>query len=69
MSKFETIGSDRQYAAKSVEEAKCEKDISCYACVRSPRALYSDCRSCRIRVAHEYMLAALQDIAREEEAS
>lgn len=66
MTKFETIGSDRQYAAKSIEEAKCEKDISCYACVRSPRALYSDCRTCQIRLAHEYMLAALQDAARKD---
>lgn len=66
MTKFEQIGADRQYAAKTIDEANCEKDISCYACVRSPRALYSDCHSCQIRLAHEYMVAALQDEARKE---
>ena len=65
MTKFEQIGADRQYAAKTIDEANCEKDISCYACVRSPRALYSEYSSCQIRLAHEYMIAALQDARKE----
>lgn len=61
MTKFEQIGSNRQYSAKTVEEAKIEMDISCYSCTHCSRCLWADCHSCQIRLAHQYMVASLAD--------
>lgn len=60
MSRFEQIGSDRQYRAETVEQANIEMDISCYACCHHPRAGSLDCDHCWIRLAHKYQLALLQ---------
>lgn len=60
MSKFEQIGMNRQYSAKTTEEAKIEMDISCYACCHSPRAMSVDCHHCMIRLAHQYQMAILE---------
>lgn len=66
MTKFEQKGVNHQCAAKTVDAANTEFDISCYACTHSPRALYCDCDSCAIRLVHEYIVAALQDAARKD---
>lgn len=61
MTKFEQIGCNRQYSAKTVTEANTELDISCYSCTHSSRCLYNNCDSCAIRLAHQYMVAAMRD--------
>lgn len=66
MSKFEQIGMNRQYSAKTTEEAKIEMDISCYACCHHPRSMHVDCHHCAIRLAHQYQMVFLEYHGSEE---
>ena len=63
MTKFEQLGCNRQYSAETATEANTEFEISCYACTHCSRCLYNSCDSCQIRLAHEYVVAALRDKA------
>lgn len=62
MSRFEQKGSDIQYSCLTLDECKCEFDISCYACCHNPRALHSNCDSCHIKQAHNYMIKKFEEV-------
>ena len=63
MSKFEERGSNIQYSCSTLDECKCEFDISCYSCTHKSRSLWCNCDSCHIKQAHNYMI---EKLAREE---
>ena len=56
MSKFETVGSDRQYGATTRQEADIQYKKSCDLCCMSLRANHCDCDHCWIEYAHNYMI-------------
>ena len=66
MTKFEQVGCNFQYAARSASEAECNFAYSCMCCTRHPRCLHFNCDRCAIRIVHESVMAIWAD--REAEA-
>ena len=58
MTKFENIGTELQYAAKTTEEAKAAFENSCKLCALRNRK--AECSQCAIKEAHEFTLFGLQ---------
>ena len=56
MTKFETIGSEYQYEAKSKEDANRNFKYSCKCCTH--RGMNIECDRCAIAVAHDLVIAA-----------
>ena len=59
MTKFEQIGVNYQYSANSVEEAGRSFRYSCRCCCE--RGMRIECDRCAIAVAHDLVIAALDD--------
>lgn len=54
MTKFENIGVERQYASRSLREAKREFESSCSACCI--KGIHLECLGCSIAFTHELMI-------------
>ena len=59
MTKFEQIGVNMQFDAKSADDAKSLFDYSCKCCCETGR--YSDCKRCAIEYTHRLMIAYFND--------
>ena len=55
MTKFETIGVNRQYEAETVREANKAFNHSCYCCCN--RGMKIDCDKCSIAFVHSLVVA------------
>lgn len=62
MSKFDERGVSIQMSCTTANQARCEKDISCYACTHNPRCLHRSCESCPIAEAHKYVSRYLPEV-------
>ena len=55
MTKFEMIGANKQYAAKTAEEAEAQFNASCTMCCTSIRC-WRKCERCAIETAHRIVM-------------
>lgn len=61
MTRFEQIGINYQYLARTVEEATENFARSCNICCHCSRALYNDCKRCAIEQTHNMIVANMMD--------
>lgn len=59
MSRFDEKGVNIQMSCTTAAQAKCEMDISCYACTHNTRCLHNNCDRCPISEAHKFVLRHL----------
>ena len=59
MTKFENIGTEMQYSAKTIEEANARYEKSCTTCCYRGVYILGGCEHCAIRQAHRLVIAAL----------
>lgn len=59
MTRFENIGTELQYTAKSVEEANARYEKSCTTCCYHGVYICGGCDHCAIRQVHKLVIAAL----------
>lgn len=62
MTKFETIGVNRQYDAASIEEANKAFSRSCDCCCN--KGIHLDCEKCSIAYVHSMVVAYFADEAK-----
>lgn len=59
MTKFENIGTELQYTAKTIEQANARYEKSCMTCCCHGVYILGGCEQCAIKQAHKLVVAAL----------